>query len=278
MKNYNIALRPIHYACVSGGKDSLYMFRLLCDNQDKYPLDMVVHYDLEIDYPFVKNVVDYIEKCCKALGIKFVRVKPEQSYWDLLSTYGVAKRQYRWCNSLYKMSCVKQIEKWIKEQNCRPVAYIGLCADEQNRFKYTVGNIVDGQDVVYPLAEEGVLESDILEWAKDVDIFDSWYSYFNRQGCMYCPNATYRELAYMYICYNYQFEWFMTQCINDEERTKSGVFQSNPKYNSKYVYTRVREHYVPIMWEEMKEKKHPITESKELVYHGKLAYIKNRKE
>ena len=57
-----MTLRPIHYASVSGGKDSLYMLNLILNNLDKYPLDMVVNFELEIDWPFAKNVVDYIER------------------------------------------------------------------------------------------------------------------------------------------------------------------------------------------------------------------------
>lgn len=54
MKNEMI-LRPSHWASVSGGKDSLYMLNLILHNLDKYPLDGVVHFELEIDYPFIKK-------------------------------------------------------------------------------------------------------------------------------------------------------------------------------------------------------------------------------
>lgn len=47
---YDLKLRPIHYASVSGGKDSFYMLNLILNNLDKYPLDMVVNFDLEIDW------------------------------------------------------------------------------------------------------------------------------------------------------------------------------------------------------------------------------------
>ena len=62
MAKYDMNLRPIHYACVSGGKDSLFMLNLILHNLDKYPLDMIVNFELEIDWPFTKNVVDYIER------------------------------------------------------------------------------------------------------------------------------------------------------------------------------------------------------------------------
>ena len=74
MTKYDLKLRPIHDACVSGGKDSLYMLNLILHNLDKYPLDMVVHYQLEIDYPFVEDVITYMEKECLTHDIKFVIV------------------------------------------------------------------------------------------------------------------------------------------------------------------------------------------------------------
>ena len=60
MKN-EIVLKPSHWASVSGGKDSLYMLLYILLNLDKYPLDGVVHFELEIDFPFIKNVIDYME-------------------------------------------------------------------------------------------------------------------------------------------------------------------------------------------------------------------------
>ena len=61
----NIQLKPSYWASVSGGKDSLMMLQLILANPDKYPLDGVVHFELEIDYPFVKEVIDYMEYACK---------------------------------------------------------------------------------------------------------------------------------------------------------------------------------------------------------------------
>ena len=62
MSKNDIQLRPSYWACVSGGKDSLLMLKIILNNLDIYPLDGVVHFELEIDYPFIKNVIDYMEK------------------------------------------------------------------------------------------------------------------------------------------------------------------------------------------------------------------------
>lgn len=187
---YDLKLRPIHYASVSGGKDSFYMLNLILNNLEKYPLDMVVHFDLEIDWDWSKKVIEFMEKRCKDNGIKFVRIKPRKTWKELYEKYDMPRKFVRWCNSSYKLDCKKQLNKWIKEQNCRPIAYIGFCADEVKRFKYEVGTDWNLQEECYPLAEEGIIEEDIWQWAKDVPMFHDWYKYSKRQGCMFCPMLT----------------------------------------------------------------------------------------
>ena len=75
-----IALKPSYWASVSGGKDSLYMLYYILNHLDKYPLDGVCHFELEIDYPFIKNVIDYMESECKKHNIRFVRIKPRKTW------------------------------------------------------------------------------------------------------------------------------------------------------------------------------------------------------
>lgn len=219
------------------------MLKVIAENPAKYPLDLIVHFELEIDYPWVKDVINEIEKIANKLGVKLVRVKPLIKYFDYLELHGVPKRQYRWCNSKYKLSCERQLSSWIKAQNCRPVAYIGFCADEVKRFKYSIGEIEEGQDVIYPLAEEGYHEDDILRWARTQPIFNDYYKLNTRQGCMFCPMAQYQSLAYMLWKYPDSYNWYMKVCKEDEKRTGSNVFQSNPKYNAEYVDTVVRTKY-----------------------------------
>ena len=55
------------------------MLNYILHNLDRYPLDGVVHFELEIDYPFIHNVIDYMETECKRAGIQFVRIKPRKT-------------------------------------------------------------------------------------------------------------------------------------------------------------------------------------------------------
>lgn len=204
-KQWDLSLNPIHYACLSGGKDSLYMLGVILKNPNKYPLDYVLNYDLEIDWKWVKHSVNKIEQMCIKAKIPFLRIKPRRKWLDLYEKYDMPTRRARWCNNLYKLDCEKQMIEWIKKQNCRPIAYIGFCLDEERRFKYQLGNWEKG-NCCYPLAEEGITEDTILEWAKKQTIFSNWYKHFKRQGCMLCPMLTMKELAYLYKYENENFE------------------------------------------------------------------------
>ena len=223
MNKTNVILKPIHYACVSGGKDSFYMLNLILNNLDKYPLDMVVHFELDVDWPWVKRVIDFMEKRCQAAGIKFIRIKPRIDWNELYEKYDVPTRTVRWCNNMYKLDCKKQLNEWIASQNGRPVAYIGLCADEQQRFKYDVGDW-ENQDVCYPLAEEGINESVILRWARRIDLFEGWYKVFKRQGCMLCPCLSRMELAYLYKYYPEQYQDWMDKIRQYEIKFETYYF------------------------------------------------------
>ena len=71
MKN-EIQLRPSYWVSVSGGKDSLYMLKLILSHPEQFPLDGVVHFELEIDYPFIhdcglygKTVQNAWDQICK---------------------------------------------------------------------------------------------------------------------------------------------------------------------------------------------------------------------
>ena len=188
MKNTELALRPSYWANVSGGKDSVFMLKLILHNLDKYPLDGVVHFELEIDYPFIKNVIDYMQSECERFGIRFVRIKPTKTWSELYERYGFPTRVARWCNDKYKLTAKKQLEEFMKSQGFYIVSYIGYCADEEKRF----AKRVDLQKVErYPPVEENIEETTIWQWAKTQSIFNHYYETQKRCGCMYCPMSSF---------------------------------------------------------------------------------------
>lgn len=241
-----IALRPSYWASVSGGKDSLYMLNYILHNLDRYPLDGVVHFELEIDYPFIHNVIDYMETECKRAGIQFVRIKPRKTWEELYDKCGFPTRKVRWCNGHYKLDAKRQLSEWLNEVGFYVVHYIGYCADEEHRFNKRLSS---KKLEIYPLAENGINEDVILEWAKTQPIFNNYYKTNKRCGCMYCPMSSYLNFAYLYKYYPENFRYMLEKMRETEElREKElgrpfSVISSNPKYNADYL-----EHIVKTKW------------------------------
>lgn len=237
MKN-DLVLRPSYWASVSGGKDSLYMLHYILKNLDRYPLNGVVHYELEIDYPFINHVIDYMEAECIKYSIPFVRLKPRKSWEDLYNKYGFPTRKCRWCNSVYKLDCEKQLKEWLNSLGYYNVQYIGYCADEEHRF----AKRKNAQKLErYPLAENGINEDVILEWAKTQPIFNNYYKTNKRCGCMYCPMSSYMQFAYLYKYYPENFRYMLEKMRETEVKQEGklgrpfSVISSNPKYNADYL-------------------------------------------
>ena len=248
-QNY-LSLRPSYWASVSGGKDSLFMLNLLLHNLDKYPLDGVVHFELEIDYPFIKNVIDYMQSECDRFGIKFLRLKPAKTWSELYERYGFPTRVARWCNDKYKLTAKKQLQEFMKTQGFYTVFYIGYCADEEKRFLKRV----DLQKVeLYPLVEEHIQESIIWSWAKTQPIFNHYYETQKRCGCMYCPMQSFLSFAYLYKYYPQNFD-YMVKKMRETELVRFNqlgrpfsCISANPNYNSDYLDKIVKSKWVKIL-------------------------------
>lgn len=258
-----IALRPSYWASVSGGKDSLYMLNLILHNIGRYPLDGVVHFELEIDYPFIKDVIDYMERECKRFGIRFVRIKPRKTWEELYFTksektgsiYGFPTRTARWCNSQYKMDAQRQLKKHMRSLGYYTVFYIGYCADEKTRYAKRDENGLE----VYPLVENGITEDVIWEWAKQQPIYNNYYVANKRCGCMYCPMSSYINYAYLLKYYPENFSYMMGK-MRETERIREAdygrpisVTSSNPKYNADYLENIVKTKWLPILNEKEME-------------------------
>ncbi len=258
-----LVLRPSYWANVSGGKDSLYMLNLILHNLDRYPLDGVVHFELEIDYPFIHEVIDYMESECKRFGIRFVRIKPRRTWEELYYTvskngkmYGFPTRSGRWCNSAYKLDAARQLSEWMESLGCYVVSYIGYCADEERRFNKRLSS----QKIErYPLVENGIAEDGIWKWAKSQPIFNHFYETNKRCECMYCPMSSYITYAYLLKYYPENFD-FMISRMRETEKLREAelgrpfsVISSDPKYNADYLDHIVRTKWLKILNEKEKE-------------------------
>lgn len=247
-----MVLRPSYWASVSGGKDSLYMLNLILHNLNRYKLDGVVHFELEIDYPFIKNVIDYMESECKRFGIPFVRIKPRKTWKELYDKYGFPSRWSRWCNGEYKMDAQKQLKEFLQQQGGRLISYIGYCVDETKRYKDR-----KNKDEIYPLVENNIFEKDILEWAKTQPIYNDYYKFNTRCGCMFCPMISMRTMAYLLKYYPEKYEEFISLASATEKKYEQdnqreiSLFTGNPKYNVEYRDYIVRTKWLPILENEI---------------------------
>ena len=245
-----VILRPQYIASVSGGKDSLYMLYHILSHIEKYPLDAVVHFELEIDYPFVTNVIDKMQGLCDQIGIPFYRIKPRKTWRELYEKNGFPSRRVRWCNK-WKLDAKTQMNEISRSMNCRPVYYIGFCADETSRFKYEIGQINEGNKVIYPLAEDGLTEDKILEWARTEPVFNNFYKFMDRQGCMFCPMLQYKEMAYQMIAYPEQSRVFWEMVFKEWNERGINCLRGD-HYTPDYIYNRVKTKYVPQILELLK--------------------------
>ena len=136
--------------------------------------------------------------------------------------------------------------------NCRPVHYIGFCADETSRFKYEIGQINEGNKVIYPLAEDGLTEDKILEWARNEPVFNGFYKVNGRQGCMLCPMLQYKEMAYQMIIYPEHSRKFWEMVFKEWNERGINCLRGD-KYTPDYIYNRVKSYWVPKVEEILKQ-------------------------
>lgn len=244
----NIELRPTYWASVSGGKDSLYMLKYILDNMDRYPLDGVVHFELEMDFPFIKSVIDYMETECNRFGIPFLRIRPKNTWMELYNKYGYPSRIGRWCNSKYKLDASRQLERLMKQQGKKVIHYVGFCADEPKRFRFDLNERTPNVTQIYPLAEAGIRENDIWLWARNVPQFNDYYKFNFRCGCMMCPLSSIKCLAYTFVYYPEEFAKYMDLAKQTEKKHpdwKCSVWGCTD-YDSEYVINRIKTKYLPL--------------------------------
>ena len=240
-----VVLQNYYVASVSGGKDSLYMLKVLFENRNQYPLHALLHCDLEIDYPVANNVIDYMEKEANKLGLPMIRVKPIFTFNEGIQKYGYPTRKARWCNK-WKLSGIENFRQSIKSTGKRLIQYIGYCYDEDKRFKINP-NTQGDFDLIYPLAQHKIKEEDVLNWARNINIFGDYYLYNKRMGCMFCPMQSRDNLAYLKYSQPDIYNQYM-KSVNEYEEKMSlklgrpfSVWHSIPKYNTKYMMHRAEQ-------------------------------------
>ena len=184
-----------YIACISYGKDSLYMLEVI--KEHNMPLDRIVTVEImatptiHADLP---PMVEFKEKADKIIleryGIEVEHLKAPKSYeeWfyrikskgkDKGSIYGFPYTLGAWCNSRLKVNVMNKI---------KGVQYIGLGVDEPNRFH----NLSDTK--ISPLVDHNITEKECYDWCKENDLLSPIYEKSMRGGCWFCHNQRKQQL------------------------------------------------------------------------------------
>lgn len=113
----------------------------------------------------------------------FYRIRTNKAKSNAGIMYGWPMRNGPWCNSDLKMSALRA---GINEK--RNIVYIGIAADEPNRFH----NLTDTKKS--PLVEAGWTENVCREWCEKNGLLSPIYTTATRGGCWFCHNQGVNQL------------------------------------------------------------------------------------
>lgn len=184
-----------YIASISYGKDSLAMLEVIASNN--MPLDRIVHVeimatpDIPADLPDVMEWKQYADNVIvQRYGIKVERIKARNSYEELF--YGIPHRtqrnqdkqgQIRGFPSLHSQWCSKSLKVDVMKKlfgKCNVVQYIGIAADEPQRF----GQL--NRMLRSPLVEHNITEEKCYQICREVGLLSPAYFQSKRSGCWFC--------------------------------------------------------------------------------------------
>lgn len=192
-----------YIASLSYGKDSI-IIPELCRIHN-LPLDRIVHVEImatetiPADLPPMmafKSDADRIIK--ERYGITVEHLHAPKSYSEYFYEcrgarsrtkngimYGFPMLTGAWCNSRLKTGCLKKLA------NKNTVQYIGIAADEPNRFH----NLTERK--ISPLVEYDVTEEAARKLAESLGLLSPIYSTATRGGCWFCHNQGLGQLRFL---------------------------------------------------------------------------------
>lgn len=189
---------PMHVLSLSYGKDSLACLGAI--EQLGWPLDRIIHAEvwatdtIPADLPPMvefKAKADEIIKKRYGIEVEHVRSKwtYEKQFYTAFQTgkrkgqiYGFPFRNGPWCNSRLKVGVLDSAN------NESAISYIGIAADEPNRF-HTLSSTKRS-----PLVEAGWTEEMCRQWCIENDLLSPIYTTSTRGGCWFCHNQSVDQL------------------------------------------------------------------------------------
>lgn len=195
-----------YIASWSGGKDSTASIILAHENNE--PLDLVIFSEVMFD----KNIsgelpehIDFVKNKCIPLfeswGYKVIVLRSKKTYKDIFyrvkkrgnfrgKIYGFPPVKRCWANGELK---IQPIREFWKSQSEDVTQYIGIAIDEQVRLD----RVVKSRNQMSLLEKYGYTEKMAKEKCIEYGLLSPIYSFSNRGGCWFCPNARDCELIYL---------------------------------------------------------------------------------
>ena len=189
-----------YIASLSYGKDSCAMLEIIYQN--KMPLDRIVHVEImatdtiPADLPPMMEFKKKADRIIKErYGIEVEHIHAPKSYEEYFyyinnsksgkfanKIYGFPYRMGSWCNSRLKTNILNKFAR------ANIVQYIGIAADEPNRFH----NLTDRKRS--PLVEYGITEAQARKICEELDLLSPIYTQSARGGCWFCHNQSLNQL------------------------------------------------------------------------------------
>lgn len=181
-----------HILSLSYGKDSLACLGAI--EALGWPLDRIIHAEVWATDTIPADLPPMVEFKAKADRIikerwgievehrrakvtfeeQFYRVRKNKTI-SAMQIYGFPIVKGAWCNSKLKMAAIPKFKSG-------DVSYIGIAADEPNRFH----NLTETKRS--PLVEAGWTEAMCRKWCEDNDLLSPIYTTATRGGCWFCHN------------------------------------------------------------------------------------------
>lgn len=199
-----------HILSLSYGKDSLACLGAI--EELSWPIDRIVHAEvwatdtIPADLPPMvefKRKADAIIKDRWGIEVEHFTagITYEKQFYKgrkrknsgKFTIYGFPIVRGSWCNNLLKMAAIK------KGQPKGSVSYIGIAADEPNRFH----NLSETKKS--PLVEAGWTEATCREWCEKNELLSPIYTTSTRGGCWFCHNQGVNQLRQ--LRHNYPEYW-----------------------------------------------------------------------
>ena len=220
-----------HIACCSFGKDSL--AQIVVGKEHGEPIDVVLYSevmftdDISGEFPehrdFIYNVA--IPKLKELYGLETIVLRSPQTMWKDFHTVRVRGSTAGLLRGFpipglctINRDCkIPPIKKYLSEQTDEVIQYVGIAVDEPKRLKR-----LEGTNKVSLLAKYGVTEKQAIDICRRHGLLSPIYGITGRNGCFFCPNASERELRYLY--FNHPELWELLRCLQSTPNTSRDCF------------------------------------------------------